>query len=135
MNHQRSEFLRFCLVGLIAFLADSATLFLLTGLGLSDGVARIASLTVGMHVAYVLNSRFTYRDHRGICFATWRSFVLSNLLGAVINYTIFLTVLSLALVADQHLWRLVSIAAGTGVALMFNHWANKRFAFRRREQP
>lgn len=132
MGASLSEFKRFCIVGLVAFLADAATVFVLTHSLMQDSYARIFSLMVGMHVAYVLNSRYTYRQHRGICFATWRAFVASNLVGSCINYCVFLAALApLTSLLPASFARIFAIAVGTGVALIFNYWANRRFAFRK----
>jgi putative flippase GtrA len=128
-----SEFLRFCIVGLIAFVVDAAVLFALVYVGLTDAIARSVSLTLGMQTAYILNARFTFRGHRGIGLATWASFVTSNLLGAALNYLIFLAALHWVPITHADALRLLAIICGTGVGLIFNYWANRRFAFARKD--
>ena len=133
MTPRFHEFLRFCIVGGIAFVVDAALLLAFVALGMPDAVGRILSITLAMQLAYVLNSRFTFRDHRGIGRATWLAYMASNTLGAGINYLVFLATLALAPIGDAHLLRLAAIAAGTAVALVFNYWANRRYTFRARQ--
>ena len=128
-----SQFLRFCIVGVIAFVVDAAVLFALVSIGLTDAIARSISLTLGMQTAYILNARFTFQGHRGIGLATWLSFITSNLLGAALNYLVFLAVLHWLALQNEPMLRLLAIISGTSVGLMFNYWANRRFAFARKD--
>ncbi len=127
------EFLRFCIVGGIAFVVDATWLELFVHLGLAIAIARIVSLTIALHVSYFLHGIFTYRGHRGYTRATWTQFLLSNIVGALVNYGIFLGVVALTPFADDRLNRLTGMVVGTILSMGFNYWANKRFAFARAE--
>lgn len=121
------------MVGALAFMVDAGTLELLVALGLPALTARILSIAVALQLSYLLHGAFTYRAHGGYSVKRWRLFMLSNLLGAAINYVLFAGVLSAVLIADAQSSRLIALTAGTSVALFFNHWANRRFAFARKE--
>ena len=127
------QFLRFCIVGGIAFVVDTAFLELFITLGSATATARIASLAIALHVSYFLHGIFTYQDHRGYTRATWLQFMGSNLVGALINYVTFLLVVELVPFADERLTRLAGMVTGTAVSMGFNYWANQRFAFARKD--
>lgn len=133
MRHLIPEFLRFCIVGGIAFVTDTACLELFVYLGFTTALARMLSLTIALHVSYLLHGCFTYDGHRGYTRATWLQFLGSNIFGALMNYAIFLGVVHLALVGNERADRLAGMVIGTALSLGFNYWANKRFAFARKE--
>ena len=127
------EFMRFCIVGGIAFFSDTALLELLVHLGLETAVARLFSLPIALHVSYFLHGIFTYRGHRGYTRATWIQFMTSNGVGALINYSIFLGIVAFAPFTEDRLTRLAGMFIGTVFSMGFNYWANKRFAFASKE--
>jgi putative flippase GtrA len=126
------EFLRFCIVGVIGFCTDYGVLELAVMSGLIVALARALSLIVAMHVTYILNGSFTYRDHHGFTRRSWAQYMVTNLTGACVNYVVFMLVLTYIDSVDASINRLVAIVCGTGIALWFNYWANRRFAFRKR---
>jgi putative flippase GtrA len=133
MKDQFSQFLRFCIVGGIAFAIDAAVLELALALGIPNpSLARIISLLTAMQAAYILNLRFTFRHSAGHNARTWGAFMTSNLTGALINYAIFMAVLLWILPDHSRTARVAAIVAGTGIALFFNYWANRRFVFKRK---
>lgn len=127
------EFLRFCVVGFTAFCVDTALLELLVRLGLSGFVARCISLGVALQVSYFLHGLYTYRNHQGYSVRRWLQFLGSNLVGALINYLVFVGVLFVAPFGEGFLTRLCAMVTGTAVSLGFNYWANKRFVFLAKE--
>lgn len=127
------QFLRFCIVGGIAFVTDYAFLELFAHLGIAVPIARICSLAIALHVSYFLHGIFTYRGHRGYTRATWIQFLSSNIFGALINYGLFLAIVALVPFDDDRLTRLTGMIIGTAISMGFNYWANKRFAFASKE--
>lgn len=125
------QFLRFCIVGSIAFAVDATVLELVIALDIAGvTVARGLSMAAAMQVAYILNRRFTFRHHKNSSLYIWARFVISNLAGAIINYGVFLAILNWLVTNGSSIDRITAIIAGTGVALFFNYWANQRFVFR-----
>ncbi|MFZ4542109.1 MAG: GtrA family protein [Rickettsiales bacterium] len=127
------EFLRFCIVGSIAFLVDVGLLETLVTIGFLAYVARIASIAVALQVSYALHGLFTYQNHKGFSRTSWATFMASNLIGASVNYVAFILVLHAALGNCPENSRLIALVAGTAIALGFNYWANRRYAFGRKE--
>lgn len=126
------EFLRFCIVGFTAFCVDYSLLEMLVLFGMKASYARIGSIAVALQVSYLLHHRFTYRTGTPLSVHSWLKFLTSNLIGAGINYSMFLIVLHLNIFTDEQASRLIAMLAATATALFFNHWANRRFAFRHR---
>lgn len=124
------RFMKFCVVGGIGFLVDAMLLELGVRAGLITPVARLFSVMVAMQVTYALHRAFTFReaDVRGV--RPWAKFLLSNALGAAVNYGVFLGVLAVLVLDSALLERQAALVAGTAVALGFNYWANKRFVFK-----
>ena len=124
------EILRFLIVGVTGFAVDAGLLELFVSLGLAAAVARIFSIALALQVSYLLHGNFTYRSHAGMSRKGWIKFMLSNLVGAVLNYVIFLTVLSLDVAHDPRASRWIALFVAVFLTMGFNYWANRRFAFR-----
>lgn len=125
------RFVRFCIVGGVGFLVDAAMFELVVRAGMALEMARIVSLFLAMQVTYRLHRAFTFeavdvRGHR-----PWMKFMVSSVLGAVVNYLSFLMTLRLIHIDHAMLDRQAAVAVGAGVAMFFNYWANKTFVFRR----
>lgn len=134
MRARMQELLRFIIVGGIAFVVDAGLLELLVSTGLATFVARIFSIAAALQVSYVLHGGFTYREHAGYSKAGWLKFMASNLIGNCLNYAMFVAALSLTITKDARDARLIALVAATLVAMCFNYWANRRFAFRHERQ-
>lgn len=124
-----TEFLRFCLVGGIAFLIDALILeFLVLG-SVPPLIARVISIAIAMQVSYALHRRFTFRNRHAHNTVRWGKFMASNLIGAAINYGVFAGVLQFAFSDDTQITRLIALISGTMVALVFNYWVNRCYVF------
>lgn len=134
MRKHLPEFLRFCVVGFTAFCVDSALLEVMVRLGMGQILARCISLGLALQISYLLHGIYTYRNHQGYSVKHWLQFIGSNLVGALVNYLVFIAVLFAAPFGEGFLTRLSALVAGTAVALFFNYWANKRFVFIAKEQ-
>lgn len=127
MKQHLNQFLRFCLVGALGFAVDAGMLELLIYGELSAPIARLFSITVALQVTYFLHSAFTFRHRGGFTPRTWLRFIAANLIGAAVNYIVFLGLL--VALPDTQSARLFALASGTAVALLFNYIANRRFVF------
>lgn len=124
-----AEFLRFCIVGGIAFLVDALILeFLVLG-QVPAATARVISIAFALQVSYLLHRRFTFSALHAHSTRRWGKFMATNLVGALVNYSVFLGLLTVALSKDADISRALALLGSTAVALMFNYWANRRLVF------
>ncbi|MFM9889450.1 MAG: GtrA family protein [Rickettsiales bacterium] len=135
MRQRVTEFLRFCIVGLMGYFVDAGTLELLVHAGLESWLARVFSIPTALQCTYALHGLFTYRGHGDFSRRKWAGFMLYNLLGAAINYTIFLIVLRMLPFTSELAQRQGALFCGMAVALWFNYWATRHFVFRRADRP
>jgi putative flippase GtrA len=128
----QSQFLRFCLVGVVGFVADAGILQVLlanTRAGLYLG--RVVSFLIAATLTWALNRWFTFDAVRGSLVSSgrqWRRYVALTALGAAINYGVYA-----ACLAEFALTRKIpalAVAAGSVVALAFNYLAAKYLVFR-----
>lgn len=127
------EFARFCIVGGTLFLFDVLMLETLVYMGASPFIARLFSLCIGLQLAYAAHGLFTFRDHNGFNRRSWVAFIGANMLGACINYGIFSAILTFMGEDRGIISRVSGIVMGTGAALFFNYWMNRRYVFKRKD--
>lgn len=84
-------------VSLIGFGVDFAVLHAAMSLGLEAAWARVISLACAVHVTFVLNGWFVFRCLRweGRLVRRWAAYMASNAFGNLVNYWIFVTLVSL----------------------------------------
>lgn len=123
-----ATFWRFCVVGGIGFFTDAGLLELGVAAGLKPAVARAFSVAIALQVTYALHRSFTFRAERAGP-RRWLRFLAANLLGAAVNYGVFLLVLGQLAALDAQAARLIALVAGTGVALVVNYTMNRLFVF------
>jgi putative flippase GtrA len=119
---------RYTGVSLIGFAVDVVVLHVLIGVAVEPAWARVVSLTIAMHVTFVINGRHVFQtlSWRSLPRQWWR-YMVSNGLGNLCNYWIFVTMVS------TH-WPIVSlaivaVAAGSAAAWAINFIAARHFVF------
>jgi putative flippase GtrA len=129
------EFMRFCLVGGVAFLADSGTLYLLNSvLPEMTGFWRLCIATaggfiVGLTVNYILSVRFVFISARqsGVG-RNFKDFVIFTLVSAV---GLGLTELGMWVGTELLFWHFMFVKViVTGIVLMWNYIGRKVFIFK-----
>jgi putative flippase GtrA len=129
------EFMRFCLVGGLAFLADFGTLVLLNNiLPEMSGFWRLCIATaggfiVGLTVNYILSVRFVFISARqsGVG-RTLKAFVIFTLVSAV---GLGLTELGMYVGTELIQWHFMFVKViVTGIVLMWNYIGRKAFIFK-----
>lgn len=129
MRHWRGEAWRFGLIGGVGFLVDAGVLTWLVrmqGWGLYE--ARAVSFALAVTATWYLNRRFTFSrrasaDRR----REYGRYFLVQSLGALINLGVYVVVVA-ALPAISA-YPVLPLAAGSAVALLFNFFAARHFAF------
>ncbi len=129
------EFMRFCIVGGLAFLADSGTLYLLNNiLPEMTGFWRLSIATaggfiIGLTVNYILSVRFVFISARksGVG-RTFKDFVIFTLVSAV---GLGLTELGMWVGTELLLWHFMFVKViVTGIVLIWNYIGRKVFIFK-----
>ena len=120
-------FLCFCIVATIGLMVDSVLLELLVSQHFYPTHARIVSMIGALQVTYVLHGRFTFPTP--YTRKTWLRFMLANSTGAFLNYLVFVVLMVSITLTNPLLHRQLALMMGTGVGLVFNFWANRRFVF------
>ncbi|MBV9330047.1 MAG: GtrA family protein [Alphaproteobacteria bacterium] len=128
----RSQFVRFAFVGTLGFATDSAVLFVFHRLlGFDPYSARAISIFVAMNVTWYGNRYVTFRDRRarrpGAIVSEWARFLLTNALGAVINYGVYAAIVRFAPPPFDSPY--VGLVAGVAAGLSFNFFFSKRLVF------
>jgi putative flippase GtrA len=125
-----SGFLRFGLVGTVGFLVDGGLLQALVSLaGWGVIQARIVSFPVAVFATWLLNRNFTFEQaNNGAAGRSFARYVAVSLGGASVNFIIY-TALVLS-VAPMAALPIVPLAIASVVALAFNYFGSKHFAFR-----
>jgi putative flippase GtrA len=125
----RKQFIRFSLIGVLGFIVDAGVLYLclhIVGLGLYVG--RFVSYLAAATTTWYLNRRLTFSEG-AMAPPTWQwvKFISSNGLGGLINYGIYVLVVTLL---PRHLLTpLLGIALGSIAGLGFNFTLSRHFVF------
>jgi putative flippase GtrA len=122
-----------CGVSLLGFCVDLALLHAMLWMGLQPAWGRVVSLLCAMHVTFVVNGLHVFRqlDRRRFV-GQWVRYMLSNGLGNVCNYWIFVTLVSThwSVIASP----LFAVGAGSIFAWVINFCATRFFVFPRRRR-
>jgi len=126
-----AEFIRFAVVGTVAFVVDAAVLYLGLWIGLGLYLGRGVSYLVAATTTWYGNRRITFANHahgaRAVV-AEWAGFLLTNLVGGAVNYATYA-----ALVSHFELVRanpVLGVAAGSIAGLGVNFTLSKWLVFR-----
>lgn len=128
-----SQFVRFGFVGACGFVVDTFVLFLMHRVvGLDPYTARAISIFVAMNVTWTGNRLLTFRARAattpGEMLGEWGRFLLTNALGALLNYAVYAAMVRFAPAPANSPY--VALVAGVAVGLVFNFTLSKRLVFR-----
>lgn len=122
---------RFAIIGGIGFIVDGGILTLLNSFyGFNILQSRVCSFAVAVTVTWFLNRQRTFADRKDKRVAReWGRYAVVNSAGALLNMGIFL-----GLVHHFSIFRdfpLLPLGIASSIALFFNFFTSKHFAFRR----
>jgi putative flippase GtrA len=119
---------RYTGVSLIGFVVDVVVLHLLLAVAIEPAWARVVSLTIAMHVTFVINGRHVFQtlSWQSLPRQWWR-YMVSNGLGNLCNYWIFVTMVSTHWLAVSI--PVVALATGSAAAWAINFAAARHFVF------
>lgn len=125
---------KYCGVSLTGFVIDVVVLRVAIHFGMEPAWGRVLSLILAMHVTFVLNGLHVFGGlERRKVVRQWAWYMLSNGFGNVMNYWIFLTLVS------TH-WPVIAnptfaVGVGSVSAWVFNFTATRLLVFRRLAAP
>lgn len=125
------QFLRFGVVGTIAFLIDAGILWLLMGAGIGPFIGRVLSFVPAFAANFLLNRLWTFGGTAAKT-GTGRQasrYLAVQLTGMAINYSVFAAVVTGA--GDGREIAMTAVAAGSLTAMFFNFLAARSLVFRR----
>jgi putative flippase GtrA len=126
----RTQFVRFCFVGVIGFCIDVVVLLSLVDLlGVGPYVGRVFSYLVAATGTWSLNRHFTFppsgsdRWHH-----EWARYVIVNAVGAGVNYGAYAFCVWSSSLVQQYL--ILGVAVGSAFGLAVNFTASRYLVFR-----
>ena len=115
-----TRFLRFCVVGTLAFLVDAGVLTALAaGAGLDPYAARVISFLAAATFTWWLNRRWTFEVKHRPTGAEWSAYVGLMVLGAAVNYGTYAAAITWWPLAREHLWIGVALGSIAGLGVNF----------------
>lgn len=116
-----TRFLRFALIGGIAFCIDAGLLYLLMWLGLGPYAGRVISLLSAATFTWQGNRRFTFeardRPPAGML-GEWAWYMAAMIFGGLVNYGVY--ALLITYVDFFAAWPVLAVAVSTGVSMLVN---------------
>lgn len=123
------RFLSFGLVGSTGAVVDLLTFLLLLKSGIPPLSAAIFAIWVAMTCNFELNRRVTFTDNARSWLQAYLSFCLSCLIGAGVNASVRVALMSSANWFNDHAWSAALLGILSG--LVFNYSLCERFVFRK----
>ena len=108
------QIMRFAIVGGLGFLVDAAILKGMVYLGTGPTVGRVISISVAMTFTWMAHRTLTFAVRKAPSWGEYGHYVLSSLLGALINYGVYWVAVFF------HAPLLLGLALGTIVGSVFN---------------
>jgi len=119
------RFLRFCVVGTLAYLVDAGVLLALVhGAGLNPYVGRVASFLAAASFTWWLNRHWTFEVKRAPTKAEWMAYVSLMVAGAAVNYATYAAAITWWALAREQLW--IGVALGSIAGLGVNFLSSSR---------
>lgn len=125
-----SQFIRFSIVGVAGFIADTAILYLIVYLlGQDPYVSRVISYLGAATTTWILNRKYTFESvvsslpHR-----EWIHYILVNAFGGIVNYGVYSILITYSALVREFL--VIGVAAGALSGLVLNFTMSKFWVFR-----
>lgn len=125
------QFVNFALFGVAGFVCDTGVLYLLAyGLDVNLYIGRLLSYLCAVTLTWWLNRRFTFVGTEGnnrSVIAQWSKFAGCNVVGAIINYSIYAALISFFVVFYKY--PVFAVAIGTLFSVNVNFFLSKKYVF------
>ena len=125
-----SQFLLFCIGGVIGFVVDAGVLRLLvSGLGANAYLARLFSFLCAATATWLWNRSQTFRGTRRYgLFGEWARYLLAMSGGFAVNYAAYAAVYTFF--APARTWPELAVAAGSVAGLAVNYVSSRWWIYR-----
>ena len=126
----RTQFIRFCFVGVIGFCIDATVLLMLVKLfGVGPYIGRVVSYLIAATGTWSLNRRFTFPPSGAAYWHhEWARYVGVNAVGAGVNYGAYAFCVWSSTLVEQYL--ILGVAVGSAFGLAVNFTASRYLVFR-----
>ena len=131
MDKMFKNFLKFFIVGCIAFGIDITSYFALLLLDFPSAIAKSISFILGVSVGYILNSLFTFNNSQ-LAATELKKYILLYLGSMFINMTLneyFLSFLRDPALGNHSL--LIAVLLATSVSLLINFFGLRYYVFKK----
>lgn len=122
-------FVRFALVGMVGFVADSGMLSLGLVLGLGHYVGRLISFLLAVTLTWTLNRRFTFGVGLRPSWGEWLRYVFSNSAGGLTNLAVYTLLVTTSHVVYAR--PVLGVALGSIAGLLINFRLSQKLVFQR----
>jgi putative flippase GtrA len=128
MANRSPQILTFALIGVVGFVVDAATLYVMADVGVGIRLGRVISYLFAVTTTWALNRRYTFRRPSGYSLlGEWARFCTSQLAGAAVNLGIYYLLIRIDFVANHPV---IGVAAGSLSGLLINFTVAKVTVFR-----
>jgi putative flippase GtrA len=128
MAIRSAPILKFALVGVVGFVVDAATLYVMAEVGVGIRLGRVVSYLFAVTTTWALNRRYTFRGPSGYSLlGEWARFCTSQLAGAAVNLGVYYLLIRIDFVANHPV---IGVAAGSLSGLLINFTLAKVAVFR-----
>ncbi len=116
-------------MGTLGFVIDAGGLqILVSKAGLNLYLGRIISFIAAASATWFLNRRYTFNVKQPAGYNEWSRYLALMILGALVNYAVFVIVIVTFSEVQQYPW--LGVAAGSIAGLSINFISSQRWAFR-----
>jgi putative flippase GtrA len=123
-----AEIFSFTVIGAAGFAVDASVLYAALYLGLGLYAGRALSYLSAVTFTWALNRRFTFARSLTVGRGTqWRRFAVSQLSGAVINLSVYASLVRMSHYCADH--PVIGVAVGSLMGLTVNYLAARRYVF------
>ena len=131
MDNIFKNFIKFFVVGCIAFGTDIISYFALLSLDFPSAIAKSISFMLGVAVGYILNSLFTFNNSQLVA-TELKKYILLYLGSMLVNMTLneyFLSFLRDSTLSNHSL--LIAVLLATTVSLLINFFGLRYYVFKK----
>ncbi|MCY0876851.1 MAG: GtrA family protein [Firmicutes bacterium] len=124
------KIIRFGLVGVVGFVADSLVLKGLLSVGVDLYIGQVVAYFLAASVTWAINRKFTFRTAKRASWREWVGYLGANALGGVLNYITFVICTKASVVFHDYPY--LAVAVGSVVGMVVNYTLSLLFVFKGR---